>query len=106
MLGRSVAGNAAAPSAPAKLALPRPDILSPLAGFRCTFTEVSMNRLLVCSWSALLLAAVLFSTTATAAEPSLKLKQGDKIVLIGNTLAERMQYYNHWKRCCTAVFLN
>ncbi len=34
----------------------------------------------------------------TAAEgPALKLQKHDKIVIIGNTLAERMQYYNHWE---------
>ena len=31
-----------------------------------------------------------------AAEP-LSLEKGDKIVVIGNTLAERMQYFNHWE---------
>jgi len=35
---------------------------------------------------------------ASAAEPQkLELKPGDKIVLIGNTLAERMQYFGHWE---------
>ena len=43
-------------------------------------------------------------TAATAAEPQLTLKKGDKIVLIGNTLAERMQYFNHWETLLHARF--
>lgn len=43
------------------------------------------------------LAGTYSTQTATAADPLLQLKQGDKIVLIGNTLAERMQYFNHWE---------
>ncbi|MFV0446651.1 MAG: PVC-type heme-binding CxxCH protein [Planctomycetaceae bacterium] len=33
----------------------------------------------------------------SAAEPLLKLERGNKIVLIGNTLAERMQYFGNWE---------
>src|SRR5690606_14034324 len=32
-----------------------------------------------------------------AAEPLLTPEPGDKIVLIGNTLAERMQHFGHWE---------
>ncbi len=37
-------------------------------------------------------------------EPLLTLKQGDKIVLLGNTLAERMQYSSHWETLLHARF--
>ena len=41
---------------------------------------------------------VLWSATATAAEtPRLELHKGDRIIIIGNTLAERMQYYGHFE---------
>jgi glucose/arabinose dehydrogenase len=43
------------------------------------------------------LAAVLFSATLPAAEPQLKLAKGNHVVLIGNTLAERMQYFGHFE---------
>lgn len=45
----------------------------------------------------LLLSLALTTLSAAADGPQLELKKGDKIVLIGNTLAERMQYYNHWE---------
>ncbi len=35
--------------------------------------------------------------TASAADPLVKLNKGDKIVFVGNTLAERMQYYPHFE---------
>jgi len=34
---------------------------------------------------------------ARAQPPALELRQGDTVVLIGNTLAERMQYFNHFE---------
>ncbi len=43
---------------------------------------------LVCLWAA----------ATSAAEPTrLDLKKGDRIIIIGNTLAERMQYYGHFE---------
>ena len=36
-------------------------------------------------------------TAARAQAPALELRQGDTVVLIGNTLAERMQYFNHFE---------
>jgi glucose/arabinose dehydrogenase len=56
------------------------------------------TRLRFLTW--LMIPAVLFLATpaARAAEkPGLVLKKGDRIVLIGNTLAERMQYYSHFE---------
>ena len=44
---------------------------------------------------ALLVAASIAS--AQAQELSLKLQKGDHVVLVGNTLAERMQYFGHWE---------
>lgn len=53
--------------------------------------------------AALVLAS--FSAAVQAAAPErLELKPGDKIVLIGNTLAERMQYYGHWETLLHARF--
>ena len=34
---------------------------------------------------------------AHAQAPALELRQGDTVILIGNTLAERMQYFNHFE---------
>ncbi|MFG0334112.1 MAG: PVC-type heme-binding CxxCH protein, partial [Maioricimonas sp. JB049] len=39
----------------------------------------------------------LWGTMAAAAEPRLEVQPNDRIVLIGNTLAERMQYFPHWE---------
>ena len=53
-----------------------------------------MSRLrLRSAW--LLLWAALFSVNSTAAAdaPRVKLEKGDHVVLVGNTLAERMQYF-------------
>lgn len=55
-----------------------------------------MNRMFAWLCSALTLVAMA-ALPLSAAEPKLEPKKGDKIVLIGNTLAERMQYYNHWE---------
>ena len=41
-----------------------------------------------------ILATGLAVQSASAADSKLELNKGDKIVLIGNTLAERMQYFN------------
>ena len=40
----------------------------------------------------------LWAAATSAAEPTrLELKKGDRIIIIGNTLAERMQYYGHFE---------
>jgi glucose/arabinose dehydrogenase/lysophospholipase L1-like esterase len=39
----------------------------------------------------------LFLVRPASAEGLIELKKGDKIVLIGNTQAERMQYFNNWE---------
>ncbi|MEW4529667.1 PVC-type heme-binding CxxCH protein [Maioricimonas sp. JC845] len=39
----------------------------------------------------------LWGSLAPAAEPQLEIEPNDKIVVIGNTLAERMQYFPHWE---------
>ncbi len=47
-----------------------------------------------------MMVAVQFGTAciASAADgPKLKLEKGDRVVLIGNTLAERMQYFGNWE---------
>ena len=49
---------------------------------------------------ALLLPAQAFS----AEKPKLELRKGDRIILIGNTLAERMQYYGHFETFFIAGF--
>ncbi len=42
---------------------------------------------------------VLFVLTqfAMADAPRLALQSGDRVIIVGNTLAERMQYFNHWE---------
>ncbi len=49
---------------------------------------------------ALLVPAPVFS----ADKPKLELRKGDRIILIGNTLAERMQYYGHFETLLHARF--
>src|SRR5436190_479294 len=44
---------------------------------------------------AMLALAVVSMESRAAEEPKLKLSKGDHVVLIGNTLAERMQYFGH-----------
>ncbi len=39
-----------------------------------------------------------------AAKPEVVLRKGDRIILIGNTLAERMQYYGHFETALHARF--
>lgn len=52
-------------------------------------------------FSLALVAAALLASTAPPAKaadaPTLTLKKGDRIILIGNTLAERMQYSGNWE---------
>ena len=46
----------------------------------------------------LAMASAIFAAEATAVEgPKLELKKGDRIVVIGNTLAERMQYFGNFE---------
>jgi glucose/arabinose dehydrogenase/lysophospholipase L1-like esterase len=51
-----------------------------------------------------LLLVVLFGERAPAAEPLLVPEPGDKIVLIGNLQAERMQHFGHWETFLHARF--
>lgn len=46
----------------------------------------------------------LVASSTAQAEAKLKLKKGDKIVYIGNTLAERMQYFPHFETRLQARF--
>lgn len=49
--------------------------------------------------------AVLVPVLASAAAPEhLGLREDDKVVLVGNTLAERMQYFGHWETLLHARF--
>lgn len=61
------------------------------------------------AWWKVVVAAALcvlpMSRHATAATP-LKLEQGDRIILIGNTLAERMQRFGHWESLLHSRFPN
>ena len=59
-----------------------------------------------CRWLPLIAALlVAVPDRGTAAAPSrLKLEKGDHVVLIGNTLAERMQYFGHWETLLHARF--
>src|SRR6266700_2797583 len=55
----------------------------------------SLLRLLVSC--AVVLTASAAMICGAADEPKLKLTKGDHVVLIGNTLAERMQYFGHFE---------
>ena len=46
---------------------------------------------------ALVLAALLVVPTGLAAQPAVEFRPGDRVVLVGNTLAERMQLFNHFE---------
>ena len=54
------------------------------------------RRLLPAGLAALILGLAI-AVPARAQSPVLDLRQGDTVVLIGNTLAERMQYFNHFE---------
>ncbi len=60
-----------------------------------------MNRsnlsLRVSTLAALTLLCLLGNSLLAAEKPALELKRGDKIVIIGNSLAERMQYFGTWE---------
>lgn len=60
-------------------------------------------------WGSVVLAAVLVGlgwagSQVGAAEPRLELRKGDHVVLIGNTLAERMQYFGNFETRLHARF--
>ena len=50
--------------------------------------------------------ALLIASRVSAAPPKLELAKGNKIVMIGNTLAERMQYFGHFETLLHARFPN
>jgi hypothetical protein len=50
-------------------------------------------RWTLCAFAAFLLAAA----SLQAADPQVKLEKGDHVILVGNTLAERMQYFGHFE---------
>jgi glucose/arabinose dehydrogenase len=43
-------------------------------------------------------------SSLSAAQPTLEIQKGDRIILIGNTLAERMQFYGHFETLLHARF--
>ncbi|MBX3439463.1 MAG: HEAT repeat domain-containing protein [Planctomycetaceae bacterium] len=51
----------------------------------------------VCVFLAGLVLGIAPSTGCIAGEAKITLDSGDKVVLIGNTLAERMQHFGHWE---------
>src|SRR3954471_16206451 len=58
-------------------------------------------RARIAIWTILAASAALASVAgpARAADdaPKLELRKGDRIIIIGNTLAERMQYFGNWE---------
>ncbi len=62
--------------------------------------------MLRCALLALLLVSGSLAATARAAEPSapFELVDGDRVVLIGNTLIERAQRYGYWETALTAHY--
>lgn len=56
------------------------------------------------SWLLAAFLAVAGLSSMQAAESPLQLETGNKIVLIGNTLAERMQHFGHWETLLHARF--
>ncbi|WP_435017238.1 PVC-type heme-binding CxxCH protein [Tundrisphaera sp. TA3] len=65
-----------------------------------------MMRARFASWAALAISSALaVAAPAHAADaPKLELKQGDRMILIGNTLAERMQYFGNWETLLQSRF--
>ncbi len=63
-------------------------------------SRIAYGFLAVGAVLALLAPAQAFS----ADKPKLELRKGDRIILIGNTLAERMQYYGHFETLLHARF--
>jgi hypothetical protein len=62
---------------------------------RCPFPYLAATAVV-----AILAPAPVFS----ADKPKLELRKADRIILIGNTLAERMQYYGHFETLLHARF--
>lgn len=62
------------------------------------------SRVAPCLLAALL--AGLWSQPARGQGASLELRKGDRIVLVGNTLAERMQHFNHFETLLMTRFPN
>lgn len=56
-----------------------------------------MNRFFVGLACAVLLVAPAHRASAQAAAPRLELRQGDHVIFLGNTLAERMQQFNNFE---------
>ncbi len=47
---------------------------------------------------------VAFAQPADSAPPRLELRAGDRVVLVGNTLADRQQYFNHFETSLLALY--
>jgi glucose/arabinose dehydrogenase len=68
-------------------------------------TRRARSRFATWPIAAFALLALLASAPAHTAEPArLVLRKGDRVILIGNTLAERMQYYGHFETLLHARF--
>src|SRR5271156_6699507 len=62
-------------------------------------------RIATCFMMASIAILLMSSTRARADEPAkLELKKGDRIILIGNTLAERMQYFGNFETLLQSRF--
>ena len=48
-------------------------------------------------WTAAIICALLLVCSCSSPQPRLSIQPGDHVVLIGNTLAERMQYFGHFE---------
>ena len=75
---------------------PRPARLTSLCA-RFSFRKVAMPDMRNPARLFLGVAVLLSATFVRAEAPKLTLKKGDRIVIIGNTLAERMQYFGHFE---------
>jgi glucose/arabinose dehydrogenase len=63
------------------------------------------SRIAICLALALMAALPITSNRANADDsPKLELKKGDRIILIGNTLAERMQYFGNFETLLQSRF--
>lgn len=67
-------------------------------------TRLSFVRALVLAVSVGLSADRVSAQDADAAPPRLELRPGDRVVLVGNTLADRQQYFNHFETTLLALY--
>lgn len=75
-----------------------------MARGRAPMIRIQLPRMLPLLTGAVLIAAQGGAQPADTATPRLELRPHDRIVLVGNTLADRQQYFNHFETTLLALY--